>query len=303
MGKKFKSLSLILAIIMLLFSSACALDAASNPDNNLRQEFSFLFFSDTQADPETGEYSEVGKLLSQAVEYAETPGLILFGGDVVNDGENADEWLKFREATSSTLSSLITATVPGNHDNYPLPAEQFDYPNQAPSAPGDGYFYSFDKNSIHFIMLDSNAMGAANEADIQWLENDLQSETAQQANWRIVVMHHPMWTVVANPKDESRAATMRENFLPLLEAYGVDLILCGHQHVYARSQPISGIIQIMAASGSKESYAPDNNDYIAISAEAPNYLLIKTEAEKLTITAYDGIHEVIDTLEHWSIIR
>jgi hypothetical protein len=52
---------------------------------------------------------------------------------------------------------------------------------------------------------------------------------------------------------------MRGHFLPLLEAYGVDLILCGHQHIYSRTLPMKGseassggIVQIMTASGGKE---------------------------------------------------
>src|SRR5678815_3089710 len=33
---------------------------------------------------------------------------------------------------------------------------------------------------------------------------------------------------------------MRENFLPILESYGVDLVLNGHSHAYERSHLIDG---------------------------------------------------------------
>ena len=33
---------------------------------------------------------------------------------------------------------------------------------------------------------------------------------------------------------------MREVVLPMLEAHGVDLVLCGHSHVYERSYLLDG---------------------------------------------------------------
>ena len=272
-------------------------------ENSAHESISFLFFSDTQANPETGDYSEFGTLLSRAIQQGDKPGLVLFGGDTINDGGDASEWLDFRNVASGPLSGLVTAAIPGNHDSYPLLAEQFDYPGQAPGGQGDGFFYSFGAGGVHFIMLDSNIMGAAREADIEWMISDLQSMEAVQASWRVAVMHHPMWPVVANPKDEARAKTMRESFLPAMEAYGIDLILCGHQHVYSRSAPMrgeapspdgKGIVQVMAASGSKESYSADNTDFLEQSGAAPNYLLIEADSERLNITAFDGGGSPID---------
>jgi 3',5'-cyclic AMP phosphodiesterase CpdA len=121
-------------------------------------------------------------------------------------------------------------------------------------------------------------------------------------------MHHPLWPLTENPKDTQRAATMRANFLPLMEEHGVDLILCGHQHLYARSLPMcgakaaeeGGIVQIMAASGAKESYTATNLEHIAVSAAAPNYLLLTAESAALTVTAYDGQNKAFDT---WMLKR
>ena len=277
---------------------------ANNQEENVADgRMTFLFFSDTQADPETGDYSAFGELLSLAVKREETPGLILFGGDTVNDGGDASEWRDFWDAASAPLSGLITAAAAGNHDNYPLLTEQFDYPTHAPAEQGGGYFYSFTEGIVHFLMLDSNIMGAAREAEIIWMTSDLQNKSAAQATWRVAVMHHPMWPVNANPKDEARAQTMREHFLPAMEAYAVDLILCGHQHVYARSLPMKGdavspdgkgITQVMAASGGKGSYTANITDFLELNGSAPNYLLIEADYESLNITAFNGENEPMD---------
>jgi len=102
---------------------------------------------------------------------------------------------------------------------------------------------------------------------------------------------------------------MREYFLPLLEEYGVDLILCGHQHVYTRSFPMNnhtaaqdgkGIVQFMAASGGKKSYKVENMDYISASANAPNFLHITANGEMITIVAYD---ENGDQFDAYTITR
>jgi len=307
-----------LALIFLLLLSACspteqpdsvAPDMENSPVANVEEApppFTFLFFSDTQSDPELMDYTGIGELLAQAVTGRGTPELIIFGGDTVNDGGDEDEWRMFRQAAGTSLTDLTTAAAAGNHDAYPVLAEYFDYPVTAPASPGEGFFYTFSMDSVFFIVLDSNIMGAANQSDADWLRSELQIEAARQADWRIAIMHHPMWPVSDIPRDMARSETMREYFLPVLEANGVELILCGHQHVFARSLPMRGeaaaddgrgIVQIMAASGDKASYQLGERDFLANSESAPNYLRLIAESDKLTVTAFDGEHRVFDTFQ------
>ena len=268
------------------------------------QTLAFLFFGDAHPPPETLDFSGVGALIAYAAS-REMPELAIFGGDTVDDGGDEGQWGDFWQAVGTSLDGLVTAAVAGNHDRHDLLAAQFDYPYEAPQGPGEGYFYTLRLGPVFFIMLDSNIMGAANQRDIDWLRSELGSEAALQAGWRVAVMHHPMWPVADIPRDMQRAETMRIHFLPILEAYNVDLILCGHQHVYTRTYPMRGgaaaadgrgIVQIMAASGDKPSYAAGERDFIAASFIAPNYLMLVADVERLSITAFNGEHEVIDKL-------
>jgi len=280
-----------------------------NTEDNISQPYeqgralTFLFFSDTHPSPDHLDYTGVGKLLAQAASRDEMPELILFGGDTVDDGADEAQWNDFWKAAGAALDGLTTAAVAGNHDSNALLAEQFDFPYQAPTGQGEGFFYTFSMGQVFFLMLDSNIMGAANQRDIDWLQSELQSEAARQADWRIAVSHHPMWPVTDTPRDVQRAETMREHFLPILEEYDVALLLCGHQHVYSRTLPMRGdaksddgrgIVQVIAASGDKASYAAGERDYGAVTDIAPNYLLLTADAGSLTITAFDGKHRVID---------
>ena len=262
----------------------------------------FLFFACTQAHPATGDYSALTELFSGAVSGAGTPELVLFGGDTINNGWDAHEWQDFWDAATDPLYGLTTAAVAGNHDNHPLLAEQFNYPDFVPTAQGEGFFYSLNTGLVHFLMLDSNIMGAGNERDIEWLRDELRSDASQNAAWRVAVMHHPMWTVMENPRDMRRAETMREYFLPLLEYYDVNLILCGHQHVYSRTLPMSGdfiaeqdgIVQIMVASGGKDTYTPGQHDYIAVYHRLRAYLVLTVTEDEFIVEAFDGEHNLID---------
>jgi len=275
------------------------------PSPEQQNTLTFLFFSDTHPNPDYLDYTGVGRLLAQAASRNEKPELILFGGDTVDDGADETQWSDFWQAVGASLDGLTTAAVAGNHDSSALLAEQYDYPNRAPERPGEGYFYSFSMEPVFFLMLDSNIMGAANQHDIEWLQNELQSEAARQADWRIIVSHHPMWPVTDTPRDIQRAETMREYFLPILEENDVALILCGHQHVYSRTLPMRGgalandgvgIVQIIAASGDKASYTVGERDFVAVTDIAPNYLLLVADDKSLTITAFNGDHKTIDEL-------
>ena len=71
-----------------------------------------------------------------------------------------------------------------------------------------------------------------------WLRTDLQSTTA---TWIICFFHHPPYTKGSHNSDtETELIQMRQNFLPILEAGGVDLVLAGHSHIYERSFLLDG---------------------------------------------------------------
>jgi hypothetical protein len=75
-----------------------------------------------------------------------------------------------------------------------------------------------------------------------WLEADLLANTR---DWVIAYWHHPPYTDSSHdsdrPSDSSgRMIHMRERLVPLLEAYGVDLVLAGHSHSYERSIYLDG---------------------------------------------------------------
>jgi len=104
---------------------------------------------------------------------------------------------------------------------------------------GTEHFYSFDYANIHVICLDSmTASRATNGPMANWLRSDLAATTQL---WKIAFWHHPPYSKGSHDSDNDiELIEMRQNIVPILEQGGVDLVLCGHSHVYERSYFLDG---------------------------------------------------------------
>ncbi len=140
----------------------------------------------------------------------------------------------------------------GNHDamtssggpyyaNFSMPTN-----GEAGGVPsGTEHYYSFDYNNIHFISLDSivgNLSSSTNTAMAQWLRQDLATTTQK---WIIAYWHGAPYTKGSHDSDSTTdtlawMVQMRQNIVPILESYGVDLVLNGHSHVYERTWLLQG---------------------------------------------------------------
>ncbi|MEM7384643.1 MAG: metallophosphoesterase, partial [Verrucomicrobiota bacterium] len=109
-------------------------------------------------------------------------------------------------------------------------------------ASGTESYYSFDLGRIHFVCLNSHDVDRSPEAAMAlWLKEDL---AAMDADWLIAFWHHPPYSKGTHDSDwETQLVEMRENIVPILEDHGVDLLLCGHSHIYERSMLLNGAYQ------------------------------------------------------------
>lgn len=121
------------------------------------------------------------------------------------------------------------------HDMFSLPTvgESGGVPS------GTEAYFSFDHGRVHFICIDSAGTSVAVGGTMwTWLQTDL-AATSQE--WIIAYWHHPPYSKGGHDSDtETKMIKMRENFVPLLESGGCDLVLCGHSHSYERSFLLDG---------------------------------------------------------------
>lgn len=76
-------------------------------------------------------------------------------------------------------------------------------------------------------------------AQTRWLESVLASAQRDSSiDWIIVQMHQDAMSSSRNGNGSDKG--IREAWLPLFDRYGVDLVLCGHDHDYERSWPVRG---------------------------------------------------------------
>jgi uncharacterized protein (TIGR03382 family) len=168
-------------------------------------------------------------------------------------------------------------------------------------------YYSFDWGHVHFVALDSNcAIGLASAdrcglaAQKTWLEKDLAATTQP---WKIVFFHHPPWS----SGEHGSQLTMRRNFAPIFEKYGVDLVLTGHDHNYERSKPMEGDAVAPAGEGipylvvggggaSLRPFATSKPDWSVIrDDQAHGFLDVKVVEGTLTANLVETDGKVLDS--------
>src|SRR6185503_2828299 len=104
-------------------------------------------------------------------------------------------------------------------------------------------YYSFNHEDAHVLVVDTdrNSYGSGS-AQRTFVQNDLQSaSTNPSVKWIILYLHKPLYTSPNECSSSSCSNTGSENtnirnwLGPLIDQYGVDLVLEGHVHNYQRS--------------------------------------------------------------------
>ena len=168
---------------------------------------------------------------------------LMLGDNAYGSGTDSQYQTGMFDVYPELLRQTAVWPALGNHDASPAYYDIFTLPRNGESGglpSGTEHYFSFDYGNIHFVNLDGYFSGSrlSNGVMWSWLEQDLAANTKE---WLIAYWHQPPYTKGShNSEWERDLIEMRENFLPLLEAYGVDLVLCGHSHVYERSFLLRG---------------------------------------------------------------
>ena len=157
------------------------------------------------------------------------PDLIFFLGDLGYD--TPDSWFTFVDKLGKEKISVVI----GNHDK--------DDAKEFLAHYGlNREFYSIDYENIHFVILSSDLDYTKDSEQMEFLENDLkEANNNSDIKWKIVLIHKPMIYkdyYVKNDPSLTNGITLAEGLQPVLDAYGVDMIISGHVHLYERSFPL-----------------------------------------------------------------
>ena len=181
---------------------------------------------------------------------------------------------------------------------------------QSGSLDPNALIYNQENGSSYYSAQYGNVFVATiayNSFSQQVLEQLKADAQASQATWKILVTHQPPY--YTNTVAGMDASTQQAIAQAAQEA-GIDVVLSGHDHSYARTQPLyngavdeeKGITYFICGSLGEKSYGVTNtpefhfakatNDYQAL------YTTLSTTADTLTIQVYDynsGSPEQIDS--------
>lgn len=209
------------------------------------------------------------------------PDFQLLTGDISYANGAPSTWELYFQTHESFYAETPFMTVPGNHEAEPgTGLLQYDrrlndlMPLDDPLGPDDleheKRWYHFDYGNARFVGLSTTTDGCGDVSrgeefipiydptceaggitygDVQerYLRSVLEDAVADDdLKWTVVYFHGPMWT---DSPDHAPRDLLRDRWGKLFDEYGVDLVLCGDNHVWERTKPI-------AAKPDREDYAP-----------------------------------------------
>jgi 3',5'-cyclic AMP phosphodiesterase CpdA len=276
---------------------------AQHPDEPIR----FVAFGDSG----TGgvEQYEIARTVR-----AHDPDLVIHTGDLVYpDGLWADYPKKFFHPYREILPTIPFYPAIGNHDMHTDEAGPFlacfASPDNGPPGEPRNAHYWFDYGPARFVALNSclerHAPERLREMVAPWLEAAF-AETDRP--WKFVFFHHPPYTHAAHPPNR----VIEETLVPAFEAAGVDVVFCGHNHLYERTRAIrdghvapdgNGVYYITTGAGGARLYAEreDPPDYIAaFYYDHHSFTLVDLTPADLRLKELDALGNVLD---EWTLTK
>ena len=159
----------------------------------------------------------------------------LYAGDLINRSGSDKDWGELLYSGGFIHATVPSIMTPGNHEYGheqiidPHWRKQFTLPENGP-AKLEETCYFLDYQDIRLISIDADMADEIPEletAQADWLDTVLKTNDKK---WAIVFQHIPFYSTKAS-RDNPR---LRKVFRPIIEKYGVDIVLQGHDHAYGR---------------------------------------------------------------------
>jgi phosphodiesterase/alkaline phosphatase D-like protein len=281
--------------------------------------FKALIFPDSQS----SDYTDWQKMARFAWEQNKDAQFFVNMGDLVDNGEDHNQWNYWFEAVDKMIARIPVVTLMGNHETYNLDwkvrrpeayLHLFALPKVEPAA-YQNQFYSFDYGDIHFTVLNTQDNELKDfepdmmAAQIAWLKKDL-AQTKKK--WKIVLMHKDVLQYGFLTRPTPRAEGISEEgkiFMPIFDENKVDVVLTAHLHTYRNRGHIrnfehndQGPLYILTGVAGNVRYPSLWKTHHLDIAKAPqpetdNFMVMDANADSITFTAYLPDGKEIDKVE------
>ena len=282
---------------------------------------------------------KVRDALLNVIEDSGASRLFLLGDNVYENGEAESIVLKFVNVYRPVmrLGTTIHAAL-GNHDVRqcsgtglrPVPRDASAYKSGARcwaadhlQTPEFGYnggmrYYSVTIPGddrvplVDVFVLDSNTLGrkqtkigeGGDDAQLEWL---IAALSASAARWKIVTLHHPIYSprrtlcaLCGIFKGRGADRMLQEQLEPIFIKHGVNIVFQGHQHMYARLKPqkTHGIRYFVTGGGSKKPYSFKQTDSVYPRSDGGkfnHFVYTRATAERFEYCVIDDEQTVRDS--------
>jgi len=294
-----RAVAVLCATITLFVSTACT--KASNAQTtsvdlnyDVKAPFRFIAYGDTRFhDPRDANAANplVRVALVQAIAGA-NPAFVCMTGDIVYNGNDADDWKMWDNETSIWRDKKITVYPSlGNHDLHGDPKVALGNYFERFPALKDSRYYSVRAANTLLLVLDSS-LDETSGPQGNWLTAKLDHVPAD-VDFVFLMLHHPPYTSSSDDKRFGGGHSVRtpeQALAKLLEerqthaAYRI-VVFSGHVHNYERHEH-GGVTYFVSGGGAAHAYPIDRAPSDPFQSKEVNYhyLLVQVDQKQLTIT-------------------
>ena len=251
-----------------------------------KADTNFFIFGDIQAQDTTKVSNLLGAVATDGKDYA-------FGiqtGDAVEVGSMYPDWADILNVfADENIVDTDMLHVLGNHEYMGDP--------EADAASGifntaNKKYYSVEYGNVYVAVINYDLNNSAYIEEVcNWLKSDAASS---DATWKFVALHTPPYGT--NILDEQ--ANWQAMLPPVAEEAGIDFVFSGHDHSYARTNPMvggnvdeNGVVYFISGSSGEKSYGvtvnPDYNFAMATNEYSGIYISVSSTDTTATVNVYD----------------
>jgi predicted phosphodiesterase len=217
--------------LVLLILAICARAQAPEPANDFR----FSIIGDRTGSAVPAIYEQVWRVVDRL-----HPAFVVNVGDTIEgvDDDTAEAQWKPIRAFLDRYKKYPLYFVAGNHDVWSAISQKlFERETGRPT------YYSFNYQDAHFVVLDNSRSLDLGLDQLQFLEADLKAN--RERHPKFVFFHQSFWLIFL--KAQSGAFPLHR----LAREYGVDYVITGHGHFFARMVRDGVAYMQMGSSGAK----------------------------------------------------
>lgn len=267
------------------------------PDDSVAP-FEFIVWGDNQDGPDV--FADLTAIMAEHdARFAVSVGDCVQNG---TRGEYRDQLFSPMTAFADEVPFLVAE---GNHERYgDSNASLFD---EYLSQPGNEHCFGWRYGGLFILFIDTELELDGPQGQRECVNAQLQSEAARTAKLRAAAFHKPprveWWFggLLAFP-DSMEAPWVREQLEPLLEAYDVNVVFNGHNHLYAYTPETPGGITWVTTGGGGgkiderglfDIWRVGTWPQIETTIHAFHFLLARMDDDVLTVDAIDRDGEVM----------